>query len=427
MHQQTRIELISVGEELLLGICGNHHLTFLGEQLARHGQAIQRNLVIIDDPSQIENNFRDSWERADVVITTGGLGPTSDDVTREAIAKSLGLKLVHVPELEQKLRERFKSRERAFTENVLKQTCLIDGAEVIPNAFGTAPGQWLRKDGKILIMLPGPGNEMRPMFENEVLPRLQAEGIAREHQAYLQLRTFGAGESQLETTLQPVLEPHGDRLNVAFCAHYGGVDVRLCPARDTLEWPEVQKIADQCRDLLGDDFVCFGDCTTAKLVIDQLRALEKTLAVAESCTGGELSNAFTDIPGASDVFLGGLVSYTDSAKVDLLKVPEDILHQHGAVSAECAVAMATGAAERLGADYALSITGFAGPGGGDSENPVGTVYLGYFSPIGAWSRRVVYPGNRLDVKKMAAQSALDWMRRQLQEYELEDLLASMTS
>ena len=425
MHRQTRIELITLGDELLLGIRGNVHLTFLGDQLARHGQAIQRNLVITDDPSEIEHNFRDSWERADIVITTGGLGPTSDDITREAIAKSLGLKLVHVPELEQKLRERFKSRGRAFTDNILKQAYLIEGAEVIPNAFGTAPGQWLRKDGKILIMLPGPGNEMRPMFENEALPRLQAEGIVGKRQAYLQLRTFGAGESQLETTLQPVLEPYGDRLNIAFCANHRGVEVRLCPAGDNLKWSEIRKIADQCRDLLGDDFVCFGDCATAKLVIDQLRALEKTLAVAESCTGGELSNAFTDIPGASDVFVGGLVAYTNNVKMDLLKVPEDILHQHGAVSAECAVAMAAGAAEILGADYALSVTGFAGPGGGDDENPVGTIYLGYFSPVGAWSRRVVYPGNRLDVKKRAAQSALDWMRRQLKEYEVEDLLASM--
>ena len=415
MHQQTRIELITLGDELLLGIRDNLHLTFLGEQLARHGQAIQRNLVVTDDPSEIEHNFRDSWERADIVITTGGLGPTSDDITREAIAKTLGLKLVHVPELEEKLRERFKSRGRTFTENILKQAYLIERAEVIRNAFGTAPGQWLRKDGKILIMLPGPGNEMRPMFENEALPKLQAEGIVGERQAYLQMRTFGAGESQLETILRPALEPCGDRLNIAFCAHHRGVDVRLCPARDTLDWTEIRKIGDQCRDLLGDDFVCFGDCATAKLVIDKLRALKKTLAVAESCTGGELSNAITEIPGASDVFVGGLVAYTNNVKMDLLKVSEDILHQHGAVSAECAVAMAVGAAECLGADYALSVTGFAGPGGGDDENPVGTVYLGYFSPAGFWSRRVHYPGNRRDVKKRAAQTALDWMRRRLQE------------
>lgn len=427
MHRQPRIEYLSVGEELLLGIRGNDHLTFLGEQLARHGQVIQRNLVITDNPSQIEHNFRDSWESADIVITTGGLGPTTDDVTREAIAKTLGLKLVHVPELEQKLRERFKRRGRAFTENILKQAYLIEGAEAIPNAFGTAPGQWLRKDGKILIMLPGPGNEMRPMFKNEVLPRLKTEGIVLEHQAYLQLRTFGAGESQLETILQSVINPYGDRLNIAFCAHYGGVDVRLCPAGDNLEWPEIQKIADQCRDLLGEDFVCFGDCTTARLLIDQLRALGKTLAVAESCTGGELSNILTDIPGASKVFVGGLIAYTNSVKVDLLKVPEDILQQHGAVSAECAVAMAIEVAERLEADYALSVTGFAGPDGGTREDPTGTIYLGYFSPDGTWSRRVVYPGNRRDIKKMAAQAALDLMRRQLKKYEVVDLLPNITS
>jgi nicotinamide-nucleotide amidase len=285
---------------------------------------------------------------------------------------------------------------------------------------------WLCKDGKHLVMLPGPPNELYPMFEEQVLPRLQSEGLIGTGQAYLQLCTCGVGESHLETLLQPVFDRAGELLQVAYCAHNGVVDVRLSSLDESrLSWSAVEKVGEECSGLLGDDLVCFGDHTMAQLVINQVRALGRKVAVAESCTGGLLANAFTDIPGASAVFSGGVVCYNNAAKVEMLGVPEAIINQHGVVSAECAAAMAAGVSERFSAEYSLSVTGIAGPGGGTCENPVGTVYLGYHSPAGVWSRRVNLPGGRVTVKARAVAAALDWMRRKLKESEVEDVLSSM--
>ncbi len=427
MSDNTRLEIITLGDELLLGIRENTHLTYFGKQFTRYGHSIQRNIVIRDDPDHIARYFRDAMDNSDIVITTGGLGPTTDDITRETVAQVLELNLIHDDETEKAIRARFKSMGRGVTENNLRQAKKPDGAEIITNHHGTAPGLWLQHGGKIIIMLPGPPHELYPMFENQVLPRLQSENVIAESESYLQLRTIGVGESLLETNLQPVFDRYADQLLVSYCAHSGLVDLRLSPINDSLSWKEIKAIGDECKGLLGDDFICYGDESLARLVFNQLRSLNKTLALAESCTGGLLANAFTDIPGSSKVFVGGVVCYTNDAKVQLLDLPDAIIQQHGAVSAECAVAMATGAAERLSADYALSVTGFAGPNGGNRENPVGTIYLGYHSPVGVWSNKLVFSGNRLMIKSRAVSAALDWMRRKLKKYETEDLLVSMSS
>jgi nicotinamide-nucleotide amidase len=205
--------------------------------------------------------------------------------------------------------------------------------------------------------------------------------------------------------------------------HYGIVDVRLSGQDGALTMAELKAIGQEARQLLGEDFVCFGDGSLAAVVYRELRALDRTLAVAESCTGGLLGDAFTNVPGASKAFLGGVICYSNDVKVALLGVPESILDQHGAVSAECAIAMATGAAERLSADYGLSITGFAGPEGGNKKNPLGTIHIGYHSPVGVWCKTVRYTGGRLDVKARAVHAALDWMRRKLRKYKVEEFLS----
>lgn len=423
MTSELKIDLITLGDELLLGIRQNGHLCHIGEQLARLGLTLRRNMTCRDQAGDIRYAFGAAWDSADVVITTGGLGPTSDDNTREVIAELLGLPLdFHAP-TEAAIKERFAKLGRVMGQNNYKQCYLPQGAESLPNPHGTAPGIYYHKDGKHLFMLPGPSTELKPMLLEQVLPRLRAAGLCRPDDTYLQIRTIGVGESALEEKLQPVFARYTG-LNVAYCAHEGMVDVRLNSPDGSLNQNDLKQIGKDCRDLLGTDFICFGSAPLAKVIFDHLRADEKTLAVAESCTGGLLSNAFTDIPGISKVFIGGVVCYNNEAKMEMLGVPECILMQHGAVSAETAVAMATGVAERFGSDYALAVTGFAGPSGGTPENPVGTIHIGYHSPCGTWCVRVLFPGGRAAVKARAVNRALDVMRRKLCKYKAEDALAA---
>lgn len=410
---QVRYELLTLGDELLLGLTANGHLTFIGAQLGRRGVALQRNVTITDEADAIVKQVRDSWGSADVIITTGGLGPTCDDRTREAVAAVLGQQLVFDPAIEKAITERFANLGRKITANNLKQAYKFERGDVLPNANGTAPGLWVEQDGKILCMLPGPPNELQPMFVEQVLPRLAARGLLLEREAYVQVRTAGIGESSLETRLQPIFDRHPAGLSVAFCAHQGQVDFRLSSPDEKLSQAELEGIAAECVQLLGEDFMCYGHDSMAKVCADMLRAQEKTLAVAETATGGLLANAFTDICGAAKFFAGGVVCYSNDAKMQLLDVPECLLLQHGAVSAENAVAMATGAAETLGADYAMAITGFAGPTGGCGDNPVGTMYVALHAPHGVWSKQLSYPGPRGTVKQRAVNAALDWLRREL--------------
>lgn len=409
----ARYELITLGDELLLGLTANSHLLFIGEALGRRGVALRRNVTVTDEAAAIEAQFRESWARADVVITTGGLGPTCDDRTREVVATVLGQELVFEESIREAIEARFARMGRKMTDNNLKQAYRFSGGEVLPNPNGTAPGLWVQQDGRVLVMLPGPPNELQPMFIEQVLPRLASLGLLATKEAYVQIRTAGIGESALETRLQPLFAPYGEALNVAFCAHQGQVDLRLSSPSGTMSEAELDALARRCSALLGDDFLCFGHDSMAKVCADLLRAGEHTLAVAETATGGLLANSFTDIAGASKFFAGGCVCYSNESKMQLLDVPEDILMQHGAVSAENAVAMAAGVAERLGADYGLAITGFAGPCGGTRENPIGTIFLALYTPDGVWSRRLSQSGPRAAVKQRAVNGALDWLRREL--------------
>lgn len=424
MKKHPHLEIINLGDELLIGIRENSHLAYLGDHLTRHGLEVGCNLVIRDHPQDIRKYFSESWDRSDILITTGGLGPTRDDVTRETIAEVLELPLEFQDSIQASIEARFRKMGRVMTENNLKQCYLPRSASILENAFGTAPGIFLEKDGKILIMLPGPSQELIPMWENQVVPRLSQMHILQKSDAYLQIRTFGLGESALEAKLAPLIDSRDD-IRMSFCFHQGVVDVRLSPSSGEINASTLDALGEECRDLLGEDFVCFGHDSLSKVVFDEMRGLEKTLAVAESCTGGLLADSFTNISGASKIFAGGVVCYNNDAKIQMLDVPEPLLRQHGAVSAECAVAMVTGAAERFSSDYALSITGFAGPGGGTPENPVGTIYVGLFSQVGIWSRKLVFTGGREAVKQRAVNAALDWMRRNLQKYRVEDFLSTL--
>lgn len=407
----TKVEILTLGNELLIGLRTNSHLTYLGEQLARHGLHPRRNVVINDEEVSIGREFLASWGQADIVITTGGLGATSDDITRECVARSLGLEMVHDPKIEERLQAYFRKRGEQMPALNRKIAHRPKGAEVLLNRIGTAPGLWLEKDGKTVIMLPGPTAELEDVFQEEVLPRLRKKGLLGEED-YVQIRTAGSGETFLMEKIQPLLDLCPG-VEISSCPHDGMVDLRLTPADGEMSKKKLEGLGLQIARRLGDDFVCFGHDSLENVVSDLLRQQERTLAVAESCTGGMLASRFTDIPGASKVFLGGVVCYSSDAKVQALDIPEALLHQHGEVSAEVAVAMATGVGECLGSDYALSVTGFAGPDGGTEANPVGTVYLGLDTPDDSWARKVYFSGGRLQVRRQAVTALLDWLRRTL--------------
>lgn len=422
MSKPLSVEVINFGDELLVGIRENAHLTYLGEQLARYGLPIRRARIITDDINEIADAFRIAWQHSDIVVTTGGLGPTADDLTRETIAGALGAEMVYDETIEAAIRSRFAALGREMAAHHTKQCFRFKNGIVLANDRGTAPGLVYKSDGKTLIMLPGPTHELRPMFEGQVLPMLQADGILSSEAAYLQMRTCGVGESTVEERMQALLVEEPD-LQIAYCVHYGIVDVRFSSRSGKMCPDTLKGFAQEARRIMGEDFVCFGHCSLAHVVHRELRALDRTLAVAESCTGGSLGDEFTNISGASKSFVGGVICYTNDVKVSQLDVPESILAQHGAVSPECAIAMASGVAERLSADYGLSVTGFAGPDGGNAENPVGTIHLGYHSPVGVWCKTVRYTGGRLDVKARAVHAALDWMRRKLRKYKIEEFLS----
>ncbi|MEM9157716.1 MAG: competence/damage-inducible protein A [Verrucomicrobiota bacterium] len=421
MNSKKSFMLITLGEELLLGLTANGHLTFVGEQLRKRGVSMKANFTISDEAEDIADYFSYCWERADVVITTGGLGPTVDDRTKEAISEVLGEALVFDDSILEMIQDRFASLGKKMTDNNKKQAYRPRSAEVLYNPNGTAPGLWLEKEGKVLIMLPGPPSELQPMILDQVLPKLEEIGYIEESENFIQLRTIGIGESALETRMAPLFEDY-ENLVVAYCAHHGQVDMRISFS-DTEDHEALLEIAEECKRILGDDFLCFGHDSVAKVVSDILRSRDKSFAVAESCTGGQLSNAFTNIPGASKFFLGGIVCYSNDTKIDLLDVPEEMIQQHTAVSAEVAIAMASGVSEALEAEYTLSITGYAGPLGGDDDKPVGTLFIGLHTPTGIWSKRIRSFGTRQAIKTRAVNAALDWLRRELINEQDESSLA----
>ena len=306
MSKPNSVEVINFGDELLVGIRENAHLTYLGGQLALHGISINRSRVIMDDVDEIQHGFMEAWEQSDVVITTGGLGPTADDLTRETIARALGVKLVFDPEIESMIKNYFTALKREMGKHHLKQCYYFEGGSVLHNSTGTAPGLVYEQNGKILIMLPGPTHELKPMFEKQVLPFLRERGLTCDCEAYVQVRSCGVGESGIEQMMQPIVDKY-ESLVVAYCAHYGIVDIRLSCRNGSLSTAQLQLIAQEVRKILKEDFVCFGHCSIAQVVYHELRALDRTLAIAESCTGGSLGGAFTDISGASNVFVGGVI------------------------------------------------------------------------------------------------------------------------
>ena len=416
------IELINTGSELLLGRVLNTHQQWLGKTLSDAGYILTRQETVPDTAEAICEAVQIALGRADLVITTGGLGPTSDDITRERIAGMLAKPLQHDEAIAEHITSFFAHRARPMPDSVLAQAQIPEGAVVFTNEHGTAPGLAMDVSGADdegsptwLVMLPGPPRELCPMVEAQVLPFIQRKLPLAAAFHCLTLRSMGIGESMVEDQLLTRLRPLMDRgLDLGFCARTGQVDIRLCGHGDG-----VSGLIDEAEALIRGEFGKYiygtdGE-SIAKVVVDRLIDLGETVAVAESCTGGFLGHHITAIPGASAVFVGGIISYSNELKHKLLDVKNDTLEKHGAVSKAVALEMAEGARAATGADHTLSVTGIAGPGGGSPEKPMGTVWLGLASagqrPLAI---RKHHPYDRETFKQVTVNQSLELLRRRIQ-------------
>lgn len=432
------VELINTGSELMLGRVLNTHQQWLCRRLADLGYVVTRQVAVADAGPDIEGAAREALARADLVLTTGGLGPTSDDITRDLIAQLLGRKLQEDPAIVKHIEQFFTSRNRAMPASTRVQAMVPEGATVLPNPHGTAPGLAMKvEDGgwkmencdhvaspstlnpqppthsKWLIMLPGPPRELRPMFDDTVVPLLHRVLPLGGQHVCRTLRTIGIGESQVADKIGgPLRDALARGLDLGYCAHVGAVDVRLA-AHGPQATEIVREAETVVREQLGSNIFAEDDESLEAVIVRLLTERKQTLALAESCTGGAIAHRLTNVPGASAVLLAGLVTYSNDAKQKFLGVRAETLAAHGAVSEAVAREMAEGARQQTGADLALSVTGIAGPGGGSDDKPVGTVFVGLVSASATLVLRQFNPVDRETFKQVTANQALDLLRRKI--------------
>lgn len=419
-----RVEIITIGDELLLGFTIDTNAAHISSALAARGIEVVRRTTVGDTAERIASAVQDALRRTGAVITTGGLGPTSDDLTKPAIAKlfNRGMRLDEgiASELEARWRARFP--QSGYPASNRAQAEVPVGARILTNRHGSAPGIWLEDDsGRWVAMLPGVPREMRGMLEDELLPALEGRSSEGQPAAIVSttLRTTGIAESAIADLLgKDFLGAPGTdagRLPIAYLPGVAGVDLRVTARGLPHSRAEqlVKEAIARLRDRIGSYAYGEDDSDLAALVLDKCRALGVTLAVAESCTGGMLGERITSVPGSSDVFRGGVIAYHNDVKRDALGVRQEDLDAHGAVSETVALQMAAGARERTRADIGLSITGVAGPGGGSIEKPVGLVWIG-FHGAQRKARRIHTTGDRAEIRQRAVQAALDTVRRALE-------------
>ncbi len=406
-------EIIAVGSELLTPEKTDSNSLWLTEKLNEAGVEVMLKTIVGDDEARLEETIRDAVKRSDIVITTGGLGPTEDDVTRQVSGRAVGRELVYHDELEADLRERFRRWGREMPEINKRQAYVIEGAEILPNPNGSAVGMKLEIDGKLFVVLPGPPRELKPMYENFVASRVR-EMAGEVYAKRRILRVSGMGESAVDEVIAPIYKAFE---NVQTSILFSKSEIEVHLAAKASSEKEVlgilDKLAGKIADALGMAVFATNGETLEEVVGAMLIAEGKTLAVAESCTGGLIGMRLTDVAGSSQYFLEGAVTYSNEAKMRTLGVPEQTLIDHGAVSAETAEAMAEGIRRRAGTDYGISVTGIAGPDGGTVEKPVGTVLIGYADAGKTRSVKFTFPGDRYLIRWRSSQAALDYLRRQM--------------
>ena len=405
-------EIVSVGTELLMGQIVNTDAQFIASHLAPLGYRVLYQVTVGDNPARLAGVVQSALARADVLLFTGGLGPTDDDLTKETVAQALGLEMAVVPEEEARLRAYFASRGKEMTPNNLKQARFPTGSIILPNPNGTAPGCIMEADGKAAILMPGPPRELYPMFRDHVLPYLEKRSGVRLHSR--ELRIFGMGESELTYRLRDLIAAQTNP-TIAPYVKTSEVTLRItAQCGDDAEGERlVVPVIDAILARLGSIVYSTNGESLPALCVRLLLTQGATLAVAESCTGGMLASSIVDIPGCSACFLEGAVTYANGAKVRRLGVSEGTLATDGAVSLACAQQMAEGLRAAAGTTYALATTGIAGPDGGTAQKPVGLVYVALAGPGRTEVRKLLLSGDRTRIRTAATLHALDLLRRSL--------------
>ncbi len=416
----VRAALLSTGDELTTGRIVDTNANWLADKLFELGVDVVTIVTVGDYPERLEWAWREALSQADLVISTGGIGPTADDLTSETVARVLGVPLVEDEASADRIRRFFAAVNREMPLNNLRQALIPQGGVIVPNPLGTAPGYRVTQDGRHVVVLPGVPREMKPMVEDTVIPWIRAQRGGDVHLARV-FQTFGVTESGLDELVAGVVPPEEGR--VSFRASFPEVSVRVVVHGEPDEAAtRLTVVGDRLRDAIGQ--FCYGEgagTTMEGVVGDMLRARGLTVGLGESCTGGLVAHRLTNIPGSSAWVKGGVVAYANSAKSGLLGVSPATLEAHGAVSEETAGEMAAGVRRALGADIGVSTTGIAGPDGGSAEKPVGTVCFGMATADETVTARYQLWGTRDWVKLVASQVALEWVRRHLLGLPVRDM------
>ncbi|MGD2245344.1 MAG: competence/damage-inducible protein A [Candidatus Aminicenantes bacterium] len=411
--KHPKIEIIAVGSELLSPRFQDTNSLYLTERFNALGLEVSFKSIVGDDWDDLCLSIRNAIDRAYIIITVGGLGPTEDDRTKEAFASVLSRKLIFDNDLLQTIEGRFRRRGLSMPVVNKKQAYVIEGSETLENRNGTAPGIWMETDSNIIAILPGPPQELKPMFESSVWPHLQK--FRQVFSARRVLKIAGLTESKIESLISDVYPKDRD-LRLTTLAYPGQIEIHLTSrSRDSLEQAErkINSLKESLAHKLGWNIFSATGQNLEEVVGELLSQKKASLAVAESCTGGYLGHRITNVPGSSAYFLLGIVAYSNSQKNLQLGVPQDLIETHGAVSAEVAKAMASGVRKKAETDYGLAITGVAGPGGGTEEKPVGLVYTALAGETHLEVKRNIFLGEREFVKFQSSQKALDMLRRYL--------------
>lgn len=408
-----RAEIISIGTELLLGEVVNTNASFIAQSLKEIGISVYNIDTVGDNPQRLYREIENAFDRSDIIITTGGLGPTKDDLTKEVVADFLGLEMILDENEVEKLKTYFKHRKNELNEGNMSQAYFPQGAEILDNPNGTASGCLINKNNKIIIVMPGPPREMKPMMKNFVIPYLSK--LSSTYFARKIVNVIGVGESKMEEIVMPIIKEQtnptvapyfkekGLTLRVMSCSHSED------RAKDMLI-PVIKKI----EDLLGEHIYAYGEDLAIEDVVGKyLIDNDITISIAESCTGGLLSSRLVDISGISKCYKAGYITYSNESKIELVGVRAETLEKYGAVSEETAIEMAIGCAKKSNSRIGISTTGVAGPNGGSQDKPVGLVYIGLYIDGNTYCKKLNFSGDRQRIRRFATNYAFDFLRRTL--------------